>query len=107
MSIHAELLYLAEEIAEEMGNDHVWVDQLRNLAEEMVDDDKRTDGWSIGDLPLNEKNMMDVIEQMAGQLNVNGSIPSGNVYGPGYQLSNLPCKLIDLEDDGEDNESND
>lgn len=101
MSTHAELLYIAEEIAEEMGEDHVWVDQLRSLAEEMTDDVSRTDGWEIGGMPLNERNFMDVLEQMSGQFQ-NHSVPPGNVYGPGYQLSGLPCKPIDLDDDEED-----
>lgn len=68
MTIHAELIYLSEEIAEEMGSDHVWVDQLRNLAEE-VDESDVGDGWEIGGMPLNKGNLMDVVESMAGQLN--------------------------------------
>ena len=68
MTIHAELLYLAEEIATEMGDDHVWVDQLRNLAEEtnVIESD---DVWTIGDMPFNEGNLMNIVEQMASQLN--------------------------------------
>jgi hypothetical protein len=69
MTIHAELIYLAEEIADKMGEDHVWVDQLRNLAEEVDGVDGNGDVWTIGDMPLNQNNLMDAVEQMADQLN--------------------------------------
>jgi hypothetical protein len=50
MSIHAELIYIAEEIAEELGEDHAWVTQLRDLSEEVVDDryDEANLSWELG-----------------------------------------------------------
>lgn len=38
MNLRSELIYLAEEIADEMGDDHTWVEQLRDLAEELKEE---------------------------------------------------------------------
>ncbi len=50
MSIRAELIYIAEEIAEEHGSDHGWVTQLLDLSEEVDDLDNRAQITQAGTL---------------------------------------------------------